>query len=114
MTRHVLPCAGPEGRLAPSLRADTQADALPMLRQEHADCDHSAAGRLWEAAGNPPTTQVVSDYSVEGDGAGEPEREHSPPPAAAQAPVPRSLATRRHFDFVEVGTSDWGTLTQFC
>ena len=37
------------------------------------------------------------------------------PPAALMVPfVDKPLRWRRHYDFVEVGTSDWGTLTQFC
>ena len=43
------------------------------------------------------------------------EQEMVLPPVALAAPfVDRPLKFRRHYDFVEVGTSDWGTLTQFC
>ena len=43
------------------------------------------------------------------------ERETVLPPAVpTSAFVDRPLKFRRHYDFVEVGTSDWGTLTQFC
>ena len=34
--------------------------------------------------------------------------------SAAAEPEPPNEDKWRHFDFVEVGTSDWGTLTQFC
>merc|ERR1712190_81108 len=29
-------------------------------------------------------------------------------------PVPCALTYWKHYDFIEVGTSDWGTLTQYC
>ena len=37
-----------------------------------------------------------------------------PPAVPMSAFADRPLGFWRHYDFVEVGTSDWGTITQFC